>query len=366
MDIIQLIAISTIIPIILIAISLFFSKSENYVSIRIFALLLLQIAILTTSTILRSSTDFWEYLPAAHLGNLFVFSLGPTLFLYIESFLNKRFKFKPQYLLFYAPFVVIFFYYLHKTIYQNYYYGQDHNETTYKLIESVENFIFFILIVIRFRKNGLTFKDIFLKFNDYRITWIRFIFVSSSIVWFYKLLSFIAVGRFIMYHSPTLHKAIYQNNITAYFIFIFMFFSILLYLVLNRSMIFHQKTKYSESQLSNEQKKIYKQKLIEYMDKERPHLDSELSMQKLSKLTGISSKITSQIINEMFEINFYDFINNYRVKESVRLFKDEKYAEWSILEVLLEAGFNSKSTFNKAFKRETGLTPREYKSQKRL
>ncbi len=74
-----------------------------------------------------------------------------------------------------------------------------------------------------------------------------------------------------------------------------------------------------------------------------------------------TEKLSALAVNEEFDKNYYDFINHYRIEESKKLLSGAE-SDMRIIGVLYEVGFNSKSTFNAAFKKETGLTPRQYKS----
>jgi len=114
--------------------------------------------------------------------------------------------------------------------------------------------------------------------------------------------------------------------------------------------------------LSESLKTQYRQRLETCMKEERPYLDPDITLKALSEKTGIPARSLSEVINGNFR-NFYDLINHYRVRESVRLFAEESERYKTILEVLYEAGFNNKGSFNNAFKKFTGITPREYKSQ---
>jgi AraC-like DNA-binding protein len=69
------------------------------------------------------------------------------------------------------------------------------------------------------------------------------------------------------------------------------------------------------------------------------------------------------VINEHLKVNFYDFVNGYRVEEAKRLLEDGSHGKKNFLEILYEAGFNTKSAFNRAFKKHAGMTPSQYKSR---
>jgi AraC-like DNA-binding protein len=68
----------------------------------------------------------------------------------------------------------------------------------------------------------------------------------------------------------------------------------------------------------------------------------------------------SAVINEGYNKNFFDFINDYRIEEFKRLAATEQYKHYTFLAIAMEVGFSSKTTFNRAFKKCTGQTPREY------
>lgn len=106
-----------------------------------------------------------------------------------------------------------------------------------------------------------------------------------------------------------------------------------------------------------------KDKLTRLMETESLYLDNELSLPQLAKEMGISSHDLSYLLNEGFGINFFQFINAYRVEEAKQLMLSEKHKHLNILGIAYSAGFNSKTTFNTAFKKETGLSPSQFIQQ---
>lgn len=103
--------------------------------------------------------------------------------------------------------------------------------------------------------------------------------------------------------------------------------------------------------------------LLELMRKDKPYLDSEITLPKLSKMMLSNTYHMSYLLNECLEENFYTFINRYRIEECMRLFNDPAYDHFTILGIAFECGFNSKTSFNVFFKKITGLSPREYREQ---
>jgi AraC-like DNA-binding protein len=73
--------------------------------------------------------------------------------------------------------------------------------------------------------------------------------------------------------------------------------------------------------------------------------------------------VLSQFINEFYNMNFKGFVNDFRIRECIRLFSEDRRDERTIQEVYYMAGFNSRSVFNELFKARTGVTPKEFKEK---
>lgn len=95
------------------------------------------------------------------------------------------------------------------------------------------------------------------------------------------------------------------------------------------------------------------------LERDRLYLDSDLTLTRLSDLTGVSKHHLSEVLNRHAGKNFYEFVNGYRV-DFVRM-RLEEDTDQTILDIALEAGFSSKSTFNAIFKQFTGQTPTQYR-----
>lgn len=100
-------------------------------------------------------------------------------------------------------------------------------------------------------------------------------------------------------------------------------------------------------------------RLERLMKEQGLYRDPGLTLASLSAELGIQPYQLTQLLNNHFQQNFNDFINAYRVEEALRLARDPAYAHLSLMGIALEAGFNSKATFNRAVKKITGKTPRE-------
>ncbi len=105
-----------------------------------------------------------------------------------------------------------------------------------------------------------------------------------------------------------------------------------------------------------------KEKLLNYMETNKPYLKSDLKLSELADSLSVPYYQLSQLINKEFSVNFYDFINKYRVEEAKKLLIEDA-RNYKILAIAFEVGFNSKATFNRVFKNVTDLTPSEFKEK---
>jgi AraC-like DNA-binding protein len=119
--------------------------------------------------------------------------------------------------------------------------------------------------------------------------------------------------------------------------------------------------KYEKSTLTSERSEFYLKKLLSIMETEKPYTDGDLTLSKLASKLSISAHHLSQIINERLKQNFFDFVNTYRVAEAKRKLVDPAKKHYSLLAIAEEVGFNSKSAFNVAFKKQTNMTPSEFR-----
>jgi AraC-like DNA-binding protein len=103
------------------------------------------------------------------------------------------------------------------------------------------------------------------------------------------------------------------------------------------------------------------EELERQMKKEKPFLDPSLSIQELSEGLSYSTRDLSGLLNSYFKKHFFEYVNEYRIEEAKSMLLDPAYKKTTVLEILYAVGFNSKSSFNTAFKKNTGFTPTEYR-----
>lgn len=101
-------------------------------------------------------------------------------------------------------------------------------------------------------------------------------------------------------------------------------------------------------------------KLLQLMDSEKPFLQPELTLTELAGKMKTNTSVMSKLINDGTGRNFNDFINAYRTEEVITKLKSGEQKTQTLLGIAYDAGFNSKATFNRAFKKYTGMSPRDW------
>jgi len=114
---------------------------------------------------------------------------------------------------------------------------------------------------------------------------------------------------------------------------------------------------YQRSGLSDAQAAIYHAQLLTLMEEKKPYLNGELKASELAQMLDISVNHLSQVLNNIQQQNFFDFVNGYRIKEVIKKMEAPKNSHLTLLAMALDSGFNSKTSFNTVFKKMTHQTP---------
>lgn len=117
------------------------------------------------------------------------------------------------------------------------------------------------------------------------------------------------------------------------------------------------------NELSIREMEVVKEKITRIFSEKKLFTNPELTLKDLAGEINVSDRTVSQVINKLLNKNFYDFVNDYRIREACQIFDTSMDPRLTVLEVLYQVGFNSKSSFNTQFKKKTGLTPSEYKAR---
>ncbi len=119
--------------------------------------------------------------------------------------------------------------------------------------------------------------------------------------------------------------------------------------------------KYEKSGLAKEKAMIYLDDLLKIMEEKKPFINPDLTLNQLAEMLSMTPHNLSEVLNTQLCQNFFDFINKYRVEKVKNDLSDPEKKNIKLLSIALDAGFNSKSTFNAIFKKYTHVTPSEYR-----
>ena len=284
------------------------------------------------------------------------FLVGPLLFFYVRRLLDSEFRIQKQDLVHFLPFIVI-------EGYSVYYLSTQTNFIIwYSPLELLtcelvldQNLIYIGLILFQLKRHQVSLR--FFLFHSHRdsLSWVRMLFSGFILLWILQLQSFILLQ---------LLKILRWCGYTAslYFIMMFIFIHAIAYLAWKKPMLLINGKKYNKSELNAERRLAYQRKLVALMESEALYADPLLNSQKLAERLSLPVPYLSQLINESFQTNFYHFVNQYRVEASKHLLSDPDHQGKTVLEIAYQVGFNSKSTFNAAFKRLTHQTPVEFRN----
>lgn len=118
--------------------------------------------------------------------------------------------------------------------------------------------------------------------------------------------------------------------------------------------------KYSKSSIPEVEQKDWSLRLKQVMMKDKLFLQSSMSLEGLAKIIGLNKTQLSEIINRQFDMGFADWINEYRVEEFIERVESNEFHHLTFIGIAMDVGFNTKATFNRAFKKSKGQTPSQY------
>lgn len=299
---------------------------------------------------------------------------GPLLWLYIKSLTDQYFRFRPIYLLTLLPFIAMvtqhsFYIYVLPTS-QKIGYVQSEafkDSASYPLfllliaLTPIFYFSFGLRLINRYK---LKIKGFFSQTSGIDLKWLNLILVSWVTICIF-INSFFIIDLFYPVAPFGLMQFLSFVIAAIYVVFIGfyglrqdnVFFTKAINLNLETTIAQLADT-YSKSLKDDE--KVFIQTLLTFMNDQKPYLQSEITLKGLSDRLNVSAEYLSDIINNNLNKNFFDFINYYRIEEFKNQCKSNKNKNLSIIGIAFNCGFNSKATFNRVFKKATGVTPSEY------
>ena len=130
--------------------------------------------------------------------------------------------------------------------------------------------------------------------------------------------------------------------------------------IITNSYITRIKNKYRNSGLTISLSSELKEQLLYLLNDEKIYKNNDINLEKLSQMLNTTRHNTSQVINEHFQLNFFELINQYRIMEASHLLKNDVHHNLNIIDIAYEVGFNNKVTFNKSFKKHFAQTPSQF------
>ncbi|MGH1364647.1 MAG: helix-turn-helix domain-containing protein [Calditrichia bacterium] len=222
------------------------------------------------------------------------------------------------------------------------------------------HFIFYSIATIYILSDfEIELKKLYSSIEKIKLTWLRLIVIGFIILWGTAAVDFIVqvVG----------YRSFYLDGVSI--VLLFSFANLIVYKGLKQPEIFTGLTKNKQKNkpfLPEATRIEYLNRLISVMKNEKPYLNPTLTLNQLAEKLSISPRYLSHVINNSFTKNFYDYVNYHRIEEAKLLLSNKENQDQTVLEILYESGFNSKSVFNASFKKHTGMTPLQYKKMKLL
>jgi AraC-like DNA-binding protein len=313
---------------------------------------------------------FWKYENLVYsipdfiiLGEPLLYLYAPLLFLYTYVVTKNYKKIRAFHFLHFLPFILNWFFLAlsfhskslnlkSQLILNGDWYHHIYTNENWLWLQFV---IYAVACVYLLGKYQQSLKMQLSTYNRNKLNWLNFL-IGAFLVWKAIFISGYLTGilsgnyqlyfrffielTFLIYASIIVYKGLQMPNVVLH--------------IENEKM-------YNTSPLSIDDKKQYIEIIEKIMQNDKPYLKSDFTLKELAEKCNIPIHFISQVINENLNQNFYNFINNYRIEEAKRILSDPTKKTLTILEVLYEVGFNSKSVFNTAFKKYVKMTPTNYK-----
>jgi len=308
-------------------------------------------------------------IPLLHLiDDGFFFLYGPVLYFYVQGVVFRDFKFKRNDILHFIPYIIYTTYLIFHLIFIDL---DTQTEVAIKVTTAdLPKWMFLAILIIyihilsylwfawqTYLKYQNIIRDKFSSIDEINLEWLSFMI---------KAFASITVAAIINNIIPVFGNVFFHYSSMILLLFIsLLFINRVLVKALNQPDIFsgiakEESKKYASSNLKPTALENHKMKLEKLMQEEKIYINADLTSKDLANYLNISTKALSQVINQSFNKNFFDFINSYRCDEVKRILQgpDKKI---TITEAMYQSGFNSKSSFNKEFKKLTGQTPSGFK-----
>ncbi|WP_302139858.1 helix-turn-helix domain-containing protein [Halomonas alkalicola] len=357
------------------AVFLLLPETFRLISNRLLAASVLTFAAGLGEFFLYSTGLALEHPNLAYLGTLVGLLQAGLLYVYAQSLMYRDFRLLPQHALHTLPFWVISAiflveYYLQPTeVKLEILVDRDHPGVLTSPLLAVAIHLVFLgylwATIHALTRFGTSVRQLFSNLENKQLAWLRTLLILYAIAWLISLFYCLSAHIYRDLVSVTAVSAV--GAISG-----FLFINYLLINALRQPSIFSglstDEVQLAESEapgraaLVSAENAALLRHLDRHMAEARPYLDANLSVDQLARQLGVPSRELSRAINEGLGKNFFELVSDYRIAEARRQLEAAE-AGTTILQVMYDSGFNSKSVFNTAFKKATGMTPSAYRAQ---
>ncbi len=317
--------------------------------------------------------NIWKEYPDMMIIYTLIFLLyGPLLFFYVKSILGNKITVKqisPHLIPVIGVVLIImpFFFmdYDDKLLcFTDKFKNLPLNISIGTFLQYISSPIYFGWILILIKRHRRDIKHTFSYHEKINLNWMYILLIGGISIWVVECLNVILLN-FTDLEFPVVWNTSYYIKLAFLIFIVFMG-----YYGINQGGIFSRIPIVEQTKPASKEKTIlvskvtaneYVEDISNHMKNEKAYLNNELRIQDLSNSLKIPVHIISNIINNELNMNFYDFVNSYRIDEVKKRLHNPEYNNLTIIAIAFDCGFNSKATFNRLFKNHTGLTPSQYK-----
>ncbi|MFZ1788282.1 MAG: helix-turn-helix domain-containing protein [Saprospiraceae bacterium] len=312
--------------------------------------------------------------------------MAPVLYFYFKTLLDQSFRFSKKDYIHFLPAALYLLYALvvfltDKVILGQYYFyedGKDKDLSTWYQIVGLASFTFYLIKSLQIYNDykTITYNEVSFA-DDVMFRWAKRFLIAFLLLIAIRILFFITnpewdeFGKKFWYYV-CFSLLFYYLSISGFTNSVLSRTSFTDVIINDDATLSTQKANFlkpeislSNKMLASEKSEIpdlerWKEQIEKLMVVDQIYKNPDLVISDLSKLLGTHSKKISQVINEGYEMNFNDFVNQHRTKALISKIEGGEHNIQTLLSLALDCGFNSKSTYNRAFKRATSLSPKAY------
>ncbi|MDH7447337.1 helix-turn-helix domain-containing protein [Aquimarina sp. 2201CG14-23] len=351
---------------------LLLNSKKNKRSNKYLALALFSFCFLSTKPLLHT-LQLWDTKLFRFFPNAIELILSPLIYFYIRSLVNPKFHFKTKFWLHFVPFFlsqtyafIVYFSALRvndfsqkDSIAKNLHFNDIKQLDEYVLLISLALYLFYGYKELINYKKWLDNTTSDSSFPDFK--WLKDIFGLSTIIGVFLVINH-SLDIFLDLKSRSI---IHYDLLMLFISFVIYYLGLKGYLQPDFSFIRSETNADNKTDVALSVVKVKEIKVLlsKAMEEDKVFLNPKLTIKELSAILNVPQREVSICINKHFKLSFREFINNYRVEEVKSKLKDKDFSHMSILGIALECGFNSEASFYRVFKKNTGISPKEYLQQ---